>query len=243
MWMSLFECWESLGSFKLMEAEAALLFAPSFHFCGNIDLQWMKWKQHLCRNSLHRIQPRRAIKNCSPRCIGSEAICFFHHRKSDHRRTFLIPSKSSTQSIWCIYASKPTLRFLPGVWSPDCPRCDQRILCCWWRRGVWGRGPSGCFSAECGSGPYIPNGSQAPRTHLHASAWIHSSWDPNGYESKGEIRIYFSTSIYHIYMQICCHLGWPHVHLRLFIHHHSMSLDLEAAVPPGWLRFLHEDLV
>lgn len=93
--------------------------------------------------------------------------------------------------------SKFTLWFLPGVWSPDCLRCDQRILCCWWRQGVWDCGPSGCFSAECGSGHYIQHGSQAASTHLHASAWIHSSWDPTGYESKGEISrlsIYLSTA-------------------------------------------------
>lgn len=35
-------------------------------------------------------------------------------------------------------------------------------------------------------------------------------------------------------MQICCHLGWLHVHLWLFIHHHSMSLGPEVPQDLGW---------
>lgn len=131
---------------------------------------------------------------------------FFSITKNRHSK----PPKT----LWSIYAwlwCRRTLWFLPGFWSPDCLHCDQRTLCCWWRQGVWDRGPSGCSSAERGSGPYIQRGSQAARTHLPASAWIHSSWDPTGYESKGEISIisiYLSTSTCCIYMQTCCLLGW-----------------------------------
>lgn len=125
---------------------------------------------------------------------------FFLSPKIISQKNIFNPFKIITQLIQCgIFRlrSRLTLWFLPGVWSPDCLRCDQRILCCWWRQGVWHRGPSECFSAECGSGRYIQHGSRAVGMHLHASAWIHSSWDPTGYESKGEISrlsIYLSTS-------------------------------------------------
>lgn len=146
-------------------------------------------RQYTISAELGRIPPRQAV-SVSVSVHYYAKITENQVTKSRIIKKKWIPSKIiNKHANWYIYTclwSKLTLWFLPGVWSPDCPHCDQRILCCGWRQGIWDRGPSGCLSAECGPGPYIQRGSQAARTHLRASAWIHSSWDPNGYGSKGE---------------------------------------------------------
>lgn len=87
----------------------------SFVFCSvlpALQQYWPRWNKSSISAEIDctEFSPNKQKKNLNFRCLGSESIHFFRHRKSGLRRKFLIPSKSSINSFNLVYLHLTVIR-------------------------------------------------------------------------------------------------------------------------------------